>query len=94
MDDRTSEQRAADQGLHDAVERAVRAYSVLPASSVVTNWMVIGTGLGSDDQGDIHANFAVLPDGGRGLSHTTLLGMLYAARLRAEAEFLEPDDVD
>lgn len=91
MDDRTPEQRAADQALHEAVERVVRAYSVLPAATVITGWVVLGTGLGSDEDDDLFPDFTLLPDNGRGISHTQLIGIVRAGLVRAEASYRQPD---
>lgn len=92
MDDRTQEQREADQALHEAVERVVRAYSALPASTVITNWVVLGTGLGSEgDDEDLFPDFTLLPDNGRGISHTLLIGIVRAGLVRIEASYRRPD---
>lgn len=90
-DDRTPEQRTADEQLHAAIDGVVRAYGSLEPSTVITNWVVVGTGLGADGDGDLHPDFVLLPDNGRGLSHTLLIGILRAASLRVEASYLDPD---
>lgn len=90
-DGRTPEQRDADDQLHAAIERVVRAYGSLEPSTVITNWAVLGTGLGADGVGDVHPDFVLLPDNGRGMSHILLIGILRAASLRVEASYLDPD---
>jgi hypothetical protein len=90
-DDRTPEQRAADEALDTAIENAVRAYGALHPSTVITNWIVVGTGLGADGEGELYPDFILLPNNGEGLSHVVLIGILRAASLRAEASYLDPD---
>ena len=78
-DERTPEQRQADNDLNAAIEAVVRAYGSLQPSSVITGWAVLGTGLGADGAGDLHPDFVLLPDNGRGMSHVQLIGLLRAA---------------
>jgi hypothetical protein len=90
-DDRAPEQRDADDQLHAAIDRVVRAYDTMPKSSVITSWLVIGTGLGADGEGDLYQSFTLLPDDGRGMSPEQILGMLRATTLRVERDYLHGD---
>lgn len=91
-DERTPEQKAADTALGEAVERVARAYGSIEPATVITNWAVIGTGLGADTAGDLHPDFVLLPDNGRGMSHVLLIGMMRAACLRIEASYMSTDE--
>lgn len=93
-DDRTVEQRDADEHLAAAIERVVRAYGQIQPSNVVTSWVVAGVGLGADDIGDVHPDFVLLPNNGQGMSHIQLIGMLRAAQLRVEHSYMTPDPDD
>lgn len=91
-DDRTPEQRDADDQLSAAIDRVVRAYQTLPTTTVITNWIVLGTGLGADGDGDLYQSFTLLPDDGSHVNPEQILGMLRGATLRAEHDYLNGDD--
>jgi hypothetical protein len=91
-DDRTPEQRAADDALAAAIEQAARTYGSVGQSAVITNWAVLGTGLGADGEGDLYPDFILLPNNGHGMSHNQLIGLIRTAQIRAEKSYMEPDD--
>lgn len=93
-DDRTPEQRDADDQLHAAIERVVRVYQTLPTTTVITNWLVLGTGLGADGDGDLYQTFTLLPGDGSHVNPEQLLGTLRGATLRAERDYLYGDQDD
>lgn len=95
MDDRTDEQRAADRQLDDAVRRAAAAYGHVGDGSgrLVTDWLLIGTGIGMLDDGDqTTVTFQVFPDGGNSINWHSVIGLLRASTLRLEAVFVGADN--
>jgi hypothetical protein len=90
--DRTPKQRAADDALAAAIEQAARTYGSIESTTVITNWAVLGTGLGADGEGDLYPDFILLPNNGRGVSHNQLIGLIRAAQIRVEKSYMEPDD--
>jgi hypothetical protein len=93
-DERTTEQRDADDQLHAAIERVVHAYHTVPTGSLITNWVVLGTGLAADGRGDLHQTFTLLPNDGTGFSPDVLLGILRGATLRIEHDYVHGDQAD
>jgi hypothetical protein len=86
------EQRAADEALTAAIEQTARAYGSIDQGAVITNWAVLGTGLGADGEGDLYPDFILLPSNGSGMSHNQLIGLIRAAQIRVEKGYMEPDD--
>lgn len=87
-DERTPEQREADDQLHAAIEAVVRAYWVVPNGTVITNWMVLGSGLSADTDGELNQSFTIFRDNGIHTSDEQLFGMLRVATIRAERDYL------
>lgn len=94
-DDRTPEQRSADRQLDDAVRRAAAVYGHVGDGSgrLVTDWLVIGTGIGMSSDGDqTTVSFQVFPDGGNSINWHAVLGLLRASTLRLEHTFVAAED--
>lgn len=95
-DERTAEQRDADAELAKAIERCVRAYGRISPSSVITEWVVLGGGVGmaADDGGDLDVGFTLLPDDGRATPWRHLLGLIRAHLLKLEGDYLAAGEAE
>jgi hypothetical protein len=91
MDDRTDEQRTADDALHEAIQAVARAYC-LPEDAFITDWVVVGHALRASDDGDRHHDFTLLPENGLRMSQPMGIGLLHTALLRAERDYLGDND--
>jgi hypothetical protein len=90
-DDRTKEQRDADEELTKAIIRAANAYE-MAHDSTITGYVVCGTAIRFDDKGPINVDFSLIQDNGEQVNDIQLLGMLRAATLRAEHDYMQGDD--
>lgn len=93
-DERTQEQRDADAALDEAIRRTTAAYGHAPEGFVVTDWIVLGAGIGMRDGHDMTLGFHLMPDGGDRLNWHTTLGMVRAQQLQLEHAYLHSDDDD
>lgn len=87
-DDRTPEQRQADDDLTAAVEANLRALGW--AGGYLSDYMVLTVQQSWTDDGDHRLAYGVIYRDGE-LSHDRILGLLRMATLRAERQFLEAD---
>lgn len=87
-DDRTERQRAADDALEAAIHECAEAYRTLPTGTVVTSWLVAGTGIGILDDEESTINFKLLPSGGGASSWPPILiGLLRCAVIDIEQSY-------
>lgn len=93
MDDRTDEQRAADDALHEAIQAVARAYC-LPDDAFITDWIVVGHALRASEEGDRHHDFTLLPENGIRANQSMGIGLLRTALLRAERGYLDDNATD
>lgn len=86
--ERTPRQRAADKALDEAIRENVAAYG-RAEGCVITDWIVLGAGVGVDDDGDdLTAGFQLLPEGGYRTNWHQLFGMLRAAQLKLDRDYM------
>jgi hypothetical protein len=88
-DDRTPEQRASDEALDAAIRRSAAAYSP-DAPGLVVGWVAC-IGIMDSNGGVDHSGVAWHMPFGTQPWHITL-GILEAARLRVQADFLNPGE--
>lgn len=84
---RTAEQRAADEALHEAIERAVRAYEA--GRGLIQEWVVVVAEItpAESPEDDEETYSIMMKDGG--LPWHRAVGLLYAGIRQFH---LEPDD--
>lgn len=91
-DDRTAEQKEADANLDEAIRRTAQAHGRIGPDHVMTDWIVLGAGIGmAEDGGNTTLGFHLMPEDGNHLDWHRTLGMLRAAQLRLEDAYLRDD---
>lgn len=90
IDDRTPEQRDADKALDEAIRRTAAAYHHTDGY-VVTEWIVVGAGIGMREGRNVTLGFHLMPDGGEHLNWHSTLGMIRAQQLQLEHAYLHAD---
>lgn len=84
-DDRTAEQRKADEELTAAIEANMRAYNW--TDGLLTDYVVVTVQQNYSDDGSMTTAYGSLYRD-NGLPWYRIIGLLRAASVRAEAEFL------
>lgn len=93
---RTPEQVAADEKLTEAVNGVVEAYGYLEPGFINTEYVVLVSQRGwrlEDDAGEGFSGFCTLYKDGS-MAWSSILGLLRAATLKEEHNFLRPDPED
>lgn len=88
-DRRTTAQREADDALDAAIRACRTAYEDETGSGLITEWVVTGTAISDDPDGEEDSTFVLLPDGGTATVRPHVLGMLRSAQVIVEAEMRE-----
>lgn len=91
----TPEQAAADAELRVAIQKAVRAYDIIPEDAVISAWCVNILAVTFDKNGRLieHGGY-VLPENGKTTSNTMILGLTAKAYEFWKNQALTPDEED